>query len=178
MNFIKSILPLTFIILFLTKCSNEKSADQYFQDGTTAMKGKKYQEAKANFDGYIKSDSTTTLRLRTTFIYRGIVNVELENYDKAVEDYTKAMSIIPPVSKNSIAPLPETDILGYRAFAKLKMKDFKGVIEDCDELINRNSSNGKAFKLRSGAEKGLGMDEQATKDSIRAVELCADCPRQ
>lgn len=57
------------------------------------------------------------------------------------------------------------------------MKDFKGTIDDCNELIKKDSLNGDTFKLRSDAEKELGFMVNAKKDSIKAKELCAGCPR-
>jgi tetratricopeptide (TPR) repeat protein len=165
------------IIFILIACTEKKTAEQYFKDGYKAWKENNYYDAKRNFDAYIELDS---LRLRrTVFILRGMTNIKLENYKEAVDDYSNALLINPPI--NNILPFysgQRTDILNYRAYAKLKMKDFKGTIEDCNELIKKDSLNGGAFKIRSKAEKELGLEEIAKKDSLKAIELCADCPKQ
>ncbi|XP_076446106.1 protein SGT1 homolog [Babylonia areolata] len=87
-----------------------------------------------------------------------------ENYKRAVELYTEAMSQDP----NS------EDALVNRAQAYLKLDQYEDAIQDCDKVLVMNSKNVKAY-LRKGTALFYQQDYQKALDAFKeGVQLTDD----
>lgn len=85
-------------------------------------------------------------------------------YSEAVAAYTEALTI-DPTNKATNAKL-----LGNRAMARIKIKEFEEAKDDCDQALKLDPSYMKARKTRAKATGESGDWEQAVKDWKALVE--------
>lgn len=89
--------------------------------------------------------------------------LESEDYEKAIEYFTKSINADPFA-------------MGFakRAECKMKLKDYKGVIEDCNNAVDNfpsgfsKSNASDIYELRGNAKQELGLNEEAELDFIEA----------
>lgn len=97
----------------------------------------------------------------TQAIAQGQENLETEQYDAAVADFSEA-----------IQKRPET-ALGYhgRALARLKLEDYQGAIADLTRALDIEPEDVRAYGNRGSAYQKLGDHSLALQDYDRAIEL-------
>jgi Flp pilus assembly protein TadD len=88
---------------------------------------------------------------------------ELAQFEKAVDDATKALRLDP---KNSFA-------LRNRALAYQHLGELELALGDLDESIRLDPNSGLTFKIRSEVLMKLGQHEQAIADAARSSDLPA-----
>lgn len=87
---------------------------------------------------------------------------------EAIESYTACLELDP---KNSAF---NAKLLCNRATAKLRLKQFGGVLEDCDACLKLDERYYKALLRKSSALQGLERFEEAVKVAETAAELCPE----
>ncbi|MDR2906281.1 MAG: tetratricopeptide repeat protein [Helicobacteraceae bacterium] len=94
--------------------------------------------------------------------YRGYMYYELQNYDQAIADYTKAIELD-----------PDGRALYYnnRGFAYNELKNYKQAIADFTKAIALNPENAPAYYSRGNAYNKLKNYKQAIADFTKAIEL-------
>ena len=94
------------------------------------------------------------------YISRGTLR-GTENYEDAIEDYTKAIEIDP------------NNDLSYelRADAKSELRDYQGAINDYSKAIEINPKKVYLYNYRASAKRILGDNEGADKDDRKAEKI-------
>ena len=94
------------------------------------------------------------------FISRGTFK-GTENYEDAIEDYTKAIEIEP------------NSVFAYRlrADSKRKLGDYQGAIDDYTKAIEIEPKKAYLYNYRSESKRKLGDNEGADEDDKKADKL-------
>ncbi len=169
--------------------------EPYFLRGKIYMLEKKYRDAEKDFSKIIELDS---INFPDAFLQRGVAQVELNNYENAVIDFTKYIQINPKstvayifrgvikmrfqenesavydITKAiKLSPQNEmTDFLYHsRGVLKYRLIDYKSSIIDFNEAIRINPKYAEAYFNRGEAKEKLGLKEEAKKDFLKAKQL-------
>jgi len=102
----------------LSGCKDKRSVDEIFNDTKTKIESKEFSEAKKDVEKLVKLAYGNS----DAFQLKGIVESELEDYNSALINFQKSIS------------LDSTNFKTYVERAKLKIKlgDYKSAISDCN----------------------------------------------
>ncbi len=143
-----------------------------------------------------EDDSNKTVRDYEYFFNRAQDKFEVANYEGAILDYNKALTLSPTeiclvysMRGNAKRNLCDFDgaisdqnkALDYdplyadayfnRSSAKFKMGDFAGAIDDYSQVIKINPKDSDAFFNRAKVKKEIGDLQGACKDWRKAIDL-------
>ncbi|NEO47954.1 MAG: tetratricopeptide repeat protein, partial [Moorea sp. SIO4A3] len=116
------------------------------------------------------SQNTSISELRAfTFNYRAYTHARLGDYENAIEDCKKSISL---GNKFNSAKKPQI-ALAYKScgFVFALKKDYSKAIRYYDKAIRLDSKLGEAFEYRGLAHSKLGNPQLALKDLRRAIQL-------
>jgi tetratricopeptide (TPR) repeat protein len=94
----------------------------------------------------------------------GIIKYDMKNYQGAIADYDKSISVNPNYVK-------VFQTYFNRGMAKLKLNDFKGAIADFSWSIKMHANNAKAYTMRGLAKAKLKDNIDALTDFTKAIQL-------
>ena len=100
----------------------------------------------------------------SAYAHRGDARQRLGDFDGAIADYTKALSLGPP----------DADVLYSRGVAMIATQDFQGAIADLTLALSIDPHHAKALFTRGTARFHAGDPDRAHDDWIRAVKLEPD----
>lgn len=136
----------TFVLicsLLLTSC--KETNDQLLDKGYNLNTQKQYEKAIEVFSEVIKRNK----RLQLAYYNRGFAYLELKQYDKALADFNKVMSLqtkgnyiityndqLPYASEETKAQVPYNDALYKRAQVKYFMDSLKSSFTDFQRLVD------------------------------------------
>src|SRR5262249_17317100 len=95
---------------------------------------------------------------------RGAARAQLGDFDAAIPDYTRALSLGPP----------DADVLYNRGVAMIAKQDYQGAIADLTLALSANPSHAKALFARGTARSLAGDPDHAQADWSRAIEVEPD----
>ena len=95
------------------------------------------------------------------YIGKGLGWDKLKDYQKAIQNYDKAIELAPQYTK----------VYNARGNAKNYLKDYSGAIADCDKAIELDPQYATAYYNRGIAKKDLKDYAGATADYNKAIEL-------
>ena len=111
-----------------------------------------------------KNDLTTALEYNKDefriYDVRGMVNLELKEYEEAIEDFTNSLNLL----QSSISYY-------YRGLAYYELKDFDNAIKDFTKSIELDPDDLKVYQNRGDAYCNLGNYDEAIKDFAVVSEL-------
>ena len=111
-----------------------------------------------------KEDLTTALTYNKEefriYDVRGMVNLELKEYEEAIEDFTSSLNLL----QSSIAYY-------YRGLAYSELKNYDKAIEDFTKSIEIDPDDLKAYQNRGDAYCNKGNYDEAIKDFAMVSEL-------
>ncbi|QDU41318.1 lipoprotein NlpI [Maioricimonas rarisocia] len=113
-------------------------------------------EAEEYFDKLIEEEPTPQ-----AWHHRGIVRLELDRSEEAVDDFTKAIE----------EGLKSANVHINRGIALQQQEKYREAIEDYTEAIKLDPQSALAFDNRSVALTALGQYDEALADANRALEI-------
>lgn len=135
------------------------NSEFYLREGILYNLKGEYAKATNSFDKGIEfSGGSISIQL---YINRGVANMQTENYDDAVQDFTDALENNP---RNSSA-------LNYRAFANYRLGMYEEAIADYNKAIDLNPDNATAYYNRGMAHLRSGDKIKACPDFHKACSL-------
>jgi tetratricopeptide (TPR) repeat protein len=126
--------------------------DAYYNDGKYEMAIKEYGKAIAVDEG-----------LAAAYYHRGLAYDKMESIDKAIQDYSKAISLTPRHD--------DAQIYHNRGLAYLKSGNYSEAIEDYDNAIAINPKFTEAYHNRGIAYSRKGQYDKAIEDYNRALDI-------
>ena len=129
------------------------------------------------------------------YFYAGLKNFEKEQYQEAIENFTKAIKLKPDyaeaynkreVAKDKLRELEEViknyteaiklnpkdaSAYNHRGVAKYKLRDFQEAIKDFDEAIKLKPKSDNVYYNRGNSKANLEMYEEAIEDYNQAIKL-------
>jgi tetratricopeptide (TPR) repeat protein len=113
--------------------------------------------------------------LANTYYNRGLAHAELQNYQVAIEDFTRAIQIN-KISRsnqkvNKVNIDPDAEIYYNRALALLELGDKQAAIRDLTQVIDNSIPSADAYYLRGHARSDLGDQKGAREDYDKATRL-------
>ena len=153
---------------------NPKNEDAFFNRGLSKIKIKDYDGAIKDFSKVIELNPSNNLALSNieeiekkideksekALIDKGFSNLQSENYQESISDFTKAIEINPSNSYSF-----ET-----RAYSRAKIGDFKGAINDLSEAIRLNPTS-YPYMLRGYYKTEIGDVEGAASDYKKVFSI-------
>lgn len=153
---------------------NPKNEDAFFNRGLSKIKIKDYDGAIKDFSKVIELNPSNNLALSNieeiektideksekALIDKGFSNLQSENYQESISDFTKAIEINPSNSYSF-----ET-----RAYSRAKIGDFKGAINDLSEAIRLNPTS-YPYMLRGYYKTEIGDLEGAASDYKKVFSI-------
>tara|TARA_R110002124_G_scaffold281958_1_gene456730 strand:- start:624 stop:1817 length:1194 start_codon:yes stop_codon:yes gene_type:complete len=140
-----------------------QAAQEYYYLGFEKYKYGKIFESLVDFNKAIKLDPQNS-----KYHYnRAIIKYDLEDYNAAIEDYTKALGLIP----DSTAPNIHYAAYNNRGFTKNKIKDYYGAIADLTKAIELDPNYADAYFNRGVSKDNLEDYYGAIYDYTKAIEL-------
>lgn len=106
-----------------------------------------------NFNGYSQTAEE--------WFYKGFAKANLKDYQGAIADYDRSISINPNL------PGP----YDYRGLAKFILQDYAGAITDANKALAIDTNNVDAYVLRGKAKSNLGNKKGACEDWTKALKL-------
>lgn len=128
--------------------NTSNSSQSYSQNPKTAVKKKPKPNTQSNYNN-----------LAQQFYQQGIKKSQHKQYQKAAEDYTKAIKISPYF----------TDAYLKRCEMYYKLGNYQGVLDDCYRIITINPSIAKAFYYQGRARYSLGYIDGAIDSYSEAI---------
>jgi len=134
------------------------------------------------------------------YFNQGITLVNQENYQQAIEQFTRALTLNPNHADayvwrnyvyhclnkyqqaiddcNQAIRLNPNDSIAYnnRAFAYNSLKNYEQAIDDCNQAIRLNPNHVNAYINRAFAQMELGEYQQAIDDCNQAIRLNPNAP--
>lgn len=124
---------------------------------TKLFNNKNYEEAVKYFEKYLNS---TTEKNSDIYFMLGISYFQLLNFNKAIENYSKAIEI------------KETHTLyNNRGIAYAELKLFNEAISDYSKAIEINPNYPLAYNNKANAEIDLKLYDEAILDYSKAIEI-------
>ncbi|MDR0587360.1 MAG: tetratricopeptide repeat protein [Burkholderiales bacterium] len=158
--------PLLFLVIivsFLTACAISKDSIGSLETCRSLVD--KSENNKA-IECYTKEVNTNP-ELAQAYIVRGVLFEEQGSFDKAIEDYGKALQIEKDQSKI-------TSLFGMRAAAYAQSKNYSRAVEDFTNAISRGDKESDTFDLRGFSYAMLGDSDHAIADYIQAISASPD----
>lgn len=129
-------------IVLISGCSTSK--ENYLSQGETYLSEKKYEQALDAFSKAIMGDESLQLAYRGS----GIASLKLEQYEKSVDYFTRALK-----ESNGIIGETELDLSYYLAYAQEKSGDYSGAIETYNNILGFDKKESKAADNIKKVEK-------------------------
>ena len=102
--------------------------------------------------------------LAQAYFYRGGCRVKLGDYQKAAQDFSRAIQSYPANARLYTA----------RAGAYLFLKEFEKALADCNKALSLDPNEARAYDFRGAAYYELGRREDAQQEKSKAIELNAN----
>ncbi len=96
-----------------------------------------------------------------SLFYQGNAQSSSEEYEKAMECYTKAIELNPQLA----------EAYNNRGFAKYSLQEYKEAIKDFTKTIELSPQSAIAYNNRGLSKSSLGKHTEAIKDLNNAIEL-------
>lgn len=135
------------------------NVDLYFSNGNQCYDSGKFEKALEEYTKTIEAIEYYPNYARTYF-NRGNTYVQLNSFDEALGDFTKAIQLNPDYE------------LAYlnRGYLYAKQGDYFSVVEDSTKALDINPHNVIAYLLRGITYAKLNYFDKAMEDSMKAVE--------
>lgn len=145
---------------------NTEKAEYYIAYGMALIETGDYDNAQIQFDKAILEKENQIVRENNKQAYRGkgISYYEAKEYDKAIEEFNKALEISDMNELN-------VDILSYKADAESKIGDYRDALKTYTELLEKKKNDAIIYGKKAQVEYALGEYEQAEKDFDKAIRL-------
>ncbi|MEO0536487.1 MAG: tetratricopeptide repeat protein, partial [Cyanobacteria bacterium P01_A01_bin.123] len=140
-----------------TATSDEKTAQEYYEDGNAKRDSENYQGA---IDDYTKAIELNP-DYADAYNNRGIAKRALGDNQDAIDDYTKAIELNPNYA----------DAYTNRGNAKGALEEYQGAIADHTKAIELNSDYALAYNNRGIAKRALGDNQGAIDDYNEAIQI-------
>lgn len=152
-------------MLNITGCIGKSSGGSLTELGMDSVEALDYSTALTYFQQAVNDGEDPVLALRGA----GMAYMGMANYEDAVRVLDQALEY-------TDEKMPETvqDILLYKASAQFRAKDYDGVIDSCDALLEENQEAADAYFLRGASCLCMGYQDRAKEDFDRAVALTPD----
>ena len=134
-----------------------KTADDYFDRGTTSLQKKDYDSAIADFTKSVELDP----KFRNAYLNRGNALMFKKDFEKAIADYSRAIDL---------APLEE-HAYNNRAIVRQQAGDLAGAIQDFDKAIELAPHFAHLYGDRGIALFLIGRDDEAKRDFEQCLRL-------
>jgi tetratricopeptide (TPR) repeat protein len=134
-----------------------KEAAELYTDKKTEQKAVTSEQEIKMLDELIKEDGNNAAALYN----RAWLYASRNDFEKAVEDYTKAIQI----------DKGQADIYFNRGLLYVKMEKYDLAVKDFDEAIKLNPRDADAYCNRAGANNQLGKTDLAIRDYTEALKI-------
>lgn len=145
---------------------NPDQADYYIDYGTALIKLGDYEKAVSVFDRAYMNKDMSIIRKNDKKVLRGkgISYYCLKQYDKAVQEFEKALDI---------KELPElnTDILLYMAASYQASGQYKEAVDKLTDLLKKNPKNAFIYAKRAECYRLMSDSEKSIADYDSAIKL-------
>ncbi len=131
------------------------------QEGSSALLRGRYDLAIAAFDDALRDSSLSPARQAPILSDRGVAKWRLKQYDAALADFTKAVSLNP-----DYAPA-----YNNRGNVYMDLNRSEEAYKDFDKAIALSPGFGPAYSNRANASQKLKRLEAAENDFRKAIEL-------
>jgi tetratricopeptide (TPR) repeat protein len=123
---------------------------------------KRYQEGdlEGAAKAYTKAITLNPEEIRSYF-NRGIVYIQLDMHDEAIDDFNKVIALDPDYA----------EAYNNRAWAYLRKDMFDPAIQDCNKALVLDPTMATAYHTRGAAYRGKGLPEMAKLDFQKGCEL-------
>ena len=185
---------LAFAGIFILASCNTNSPDFYFKNGNAKYQLKDYRGAINDLNKAIELNPSFMHAYHTRAICYG----ELKQFNKSLPDFNKAIELDPKYKNaylnrayyvkvntgdylgaiedyNMFIELNKDDnnafALNNRGFAKLKLKDLQGAMDDIRQSFLLDSTNSYVYKNRALVLIAMDSIPLACKDLNKAIEL-------
>jgi len=95
------------------------------------------------------------------FGLRGLIYHDLEEYNKAIKDYHKAIELKPD----------DANVYNNRGNTYIELQDYNNAIKDYNKAIELNSNFSEAYNNRGFSYKNITKFNNAIKDYDKAIEI-------
>jgi tetratricopeptide (TPR) repeat protein len=144
--------------------ANTEAAYKYLASGVDKMHKKDFTGAIGDFSEGIKLAGTKEPTLDVFYSNRGNAYSSINEYEKALADYSKAIELAPTNANRGT-------FYSNRGFTYFKMKDYVKAMADYSKAIALYPSNGIAYINRGDLYFEMKDAEKACADWKRADEL-------
>jgi regulator of sirC expression with transglutaminase-like and TPR domain len=134
-----------------------EKAGSLYTDKKTEQKAMTSEQEIKMLDELIKEDGNNAAALYN----RAWLYASRNDFEKAVEDYTKAIQI----------DKGQADIYFNRGLLYVKMEKYDLAVKDFDEAIKLNPSDADAYCNRGGVNNQLGKADLAIRDYTEALKI-------
>jgi alpha-tubulin suppressor-like RCC1 family protein/Tfp pilus assembly protein PilF len=167
-------------------------AKLYYEEGEKYYEEQDYTEAIEMFTKAIEADPS----YGEAFLRRAISLANIDEHEKAVDDYFKAFDVFPERSyirylrgrsffelqkfERAIKEMtyaieidPDPIYFSGRAFVELEISEYQKAIDDATKAIELDPTDGLFYSIRGKAYLALGQHNEASLDADKACELNA-----
>ncbi len=145
--------------------NNIRSFTDYYQDGRDAYKGRKYEEAIANFGSAIQKNPNNA----KAYVNRGNSHYNLKEYEAALADYSHAVKLNP----NAIKAFVNRGNVRYMLaeYSSDPDKEYKLAIEDYNRALGIDDGEVEAYIRRGIVRSQVAkFSGDSQKDYFKAIE--------
>lgn len=149
-----------------------KRADAYRRKGdlTRALLdiNKSIEHISAEISARRKADPNDLVLMdldSNPYYYRGLIHSSLDQYDRAIADFTES------ISRGENGAWQIALILSHRAETHLKMGASAQALADSDKAVELDATNASHLELRARVREAMGQKTEALKDFRRALSL-------
>ena len=134
----------------------KKKALEEYQKGLVAYKKDEFEVAINHFDKAAK-----IFAIPSFYIYRGITYILTSRFDRALDDFDKAVQLDPNCANS----------YNNRGTAWYQKGDFDKALDDFDKAVQLNPNFAVAYNNRGAAWYQKGDFDKALADSTKAIQL-------
>ena len=158
--FIGGLVMIGFVV-FLSIITWNDTSGKFFRDGESCFKEKNYECAISNFSEVVKSKPESTF----AYFYRGISYSSINEFDKAIIDYSKVIELEPQDAPNVASAYFN------RGNAYRNQKNYEKALNDYGKFIELNPNNSTGYFNR-GLVYNINKEyNKAITDFNKAIEL-------
>jgi tetratricopeptide (TPR) repeat protein len=164
---ILTILAIAAALFFPGAALSEEGEKSIWDKAQEMMDQGKYAEAVSLYSLAIEANASNP-DIYDAYFSRGIALAHLKKFDRALDDYTKAIELKPNFKEAYFE----------RGLLRLTLKKFDGAIADLDMVIKLDPKNYVAYANRAIARFITGDSEKAISDIEKSIEInpnCAGC---
>jgi len=188
---IKSAVILCFLLIISGTLFSQINYENFLFAGQRDLQGERYLEAIKKFNIAISAKSDGF----EAYFLRGIAKFSLGDFEGAINDFSKTISIHPlyvrayhyrGISRDRVYDYAHAisdfdkaleidpfnpEVYLARGDTKMHLNDFKGAIEDYSKAINYDDKIAAAWLNRGIAKHLIGLNSQALSDVNKAIYL-------